>query len=220
MARWHRQYFSLMMGACHRAATRVSGDTCCCCCCCSEPLRRAPGRRLQRRCRRCRRCSLQRRACGACGAGGRAGPHLRALTAAGRADENDVLARRHLHPTLELGQQVQRVHTLPRRRVEAGLTRPAEAPGRRLCSSLVPPALTGMGGSRRATRGPQGAARLSRQGVGRTPSEPQQPTCWSDSELATATHQAQRGGVSEPGLRAWQAARARLLCEQLDGCGV
>ena len=61
------------------------------------------------------------------GGGGRrevdgGGRHLRALAAAGRADEDDVLAGRHLHPTLELGQQVQRVHTLPRRRVELAHT--------------------------------------------------------------------------------------------------
>ena len=81
--------------------------------CCWDALRCAPGGRLQRRCTP--------------GGGGRrevdgGGRHLRALAAAGRADEDDVLAGRHLHPTLELGQQVQRVHTLPRRRVELAHT--------------------------------------------------------------------------------------------------
>ena len=73
------------------------------------------------------RCAAARQGVGCRGgapweaeAGG--GPHLRALAAAGRADEDDVLARRHLHPTLELGQQVQRVHTLPRRRAELAHT--------------------------------------------------------------------------------------------------
>ena len=74
-----------------------------------------------------------------------------------------------------------------------------------LCTSLAPPALTGAGEraahSRRSTRGPQGAALLSRQGVGGLTFRASAADMLERVELATATHQARRGGVSEqPGL--------------------
>ena len=176
VARWHRQCFSLMMGACQRAATHGAAGTRC-------AARQGVGCRGGTR-REAEEGGRWMEVGGTCVPLPLPGGPMRMMFLLG-------------------GISTRRLSSVSR----SSVSTPCQGAGSswltrlqglrragRWCTSLAPPALTGAGErakrGRRATRGPQGAALLSRQGVGGLTFRASAADMLERLELATATHQA------------------------------